>query len=165
MDVELTEPPEKSTKGPNMKVIGKANVKEAARGSFGKVRSGQIKVRGLMSEVVIDKSIHPGVRKRKWGEVGVRSGFVNPVNVLVMLDAPDSIDSTFYRCWCLRIGSYDEGGRTGDLFLLLEQVDRDGKFFRRVGFAETDSWENFRSVLGDSGRLSESANVRDLVLV
>ena len=117
----------------------------------------------MLQKIVVDKGVHPGVRQREWEEIGVRSGFVNPVNVLVMLDEPYISDSVFLHCWCLRLGSYDDASREGDLFLLLEQVDKDGNHFRRLGFAETDAWTNVLSVTGDSGKL-ESAELRRFVL-
>ena len=160
MDVRL----KGSLKGPNLEIVGQAEVEEERPGSFGRVSSGRIQVRGMLQEVLVDKGVHPGVRQREWEEVGVRSGFVNPVNVLVMLDGPFVSDSMLFRCWCLRLGSYDDAGREGDLFLLLEQVDKDRNHFRRVGFAETEAWTSSISVTVDSGRF-ESAELRRLILV
>ncbi|OQV06552.1 hypothetical protein CLAIMM_11102 [Cladophialophora immunda] len=158
-----------SCKAPNLEVLGAAEVEEVLPGTYGKVRSGgRIRLKGMLQEVLVDKSWHPGVRTRAWEEVGVKAGFCSAVNVLVTLDVPDVAVQEDYRCWCLRVASFDDGGREGDVFLLLDRIaDADhghADTFRRVGLVETDAWHNRLSVTPDSGKLV-AADLREIMLV
>jgi hypothetical protein len=164
-------------KGPMLEIIGKIEVElppKALPGSFGKVRSAKITVKGLLQRVVVDLCVHPSQRKKAWEEVGVKEGFVNPTNVLVTLDQPFNFDGELLPCWCLRLGSYAAGGRESDVFLLLEDVSGGQETFRRIGLIEVDGWFDRLSVTADSGRLGkredsgrllETAELRTLVLV
>ena len=120
---------------------------------FGRIRQGKIVAEGLLQEVVVGKRMHPGVGKRSFQECGIHKGFINKSNVLCILDEFVESAEPLYRCWCLRIGSFDSYSRDGDLFLLLEQVEDRGNNFRRVGFAETDLWKNVTEQPADSGLL------------
>jgi hypothetical protein len=173
LDVKLRS----SWKGPMLEVIGKIEVEmppKASPESFSKVRSAKITVKGMLQRIVVDLCLHPSQRKRAWEEVGVKEGFVNPTNVLVMLDQPFNFDGELLPCWCLRLGSYDAEGREVDVFLLLEQVPGNQESFKRIGLIETDAWFDRLSVTADSGRMGkredsgrllETAELRTLVLV
>ena len=82
--------------------------------------------------------MHPSVRKRSFQECAIHKGFIDKSNFLCMGDEFVESAEPPYRCWWLRIGSFDSYDRHGDPFLLLEQVEGRGNYFRRVGFAETD---------------------------
>ncbi|KAI9771982.1 MAG: hypothetical protein M1839_002575 [Geoglossum umbratile] len=139
-----------SKKGLNLKVSS-VNIDEEHPETFGRVRGGKIVAEGLLQAVVVDRSIHPYVRKKSYQECGIAEGFVNRMNVLCMLDEYVESAPPHYPCWCLRVGSYDSYGREGDLFLLLERAKAYGNEFRRIGFAETDPWENVISPSANSG--------------
>lgn len=152
-----------SKNGPTLKILN-IEVSEEHPGTFGRVRYGQVVAEGLLQEVIVDRSIHPGVRKRSFQECGIHRGFVNKVNIHCMLDVLDESAEPLYPCWCLRVGSCDSCGRDNDLFLLLEEDENCANHFRRVGFAETDPWENVSSPVVDSG-LFDSPKLAKLTLI
>jgi hypothetical protein len=139
-----------SNTGPNLKVIH-VDIEEEHPGTFGQVRRGRIDAKGLLQKVVIDRGVHPGVRKKPFQECGIAEGFLNNTNIHCMLDEYVESAEPRYACWCLRIGSYDAGGREATLFLLLEQVKACENEFRRVGLAETDPWQEVTSDTVNSG--------------
>ena len=115
-----------------------------------------MEVKGIVQKIVVDKNIHPGVRQKDHQECGVREGFLNNTNVLVMLDVLPGSSRTLISCSALRLGSFDAGGRRGDIFLLLQQEEDSHNRYQRIGLAETDPWKNVLSPTPHSGILNEN---------
>jgi hypothetical protein len=127
--------------GANLRILG-VDVEEDQPGSFGRVRYGKIHAERLMQKVVIDRSVHPTIRKRPYQECGIVEGVGGDAVFACMLDEYD--ESAAARCsyWCLQVGAYPSCGRYSSVFLLLEKADSSENQFRRVGLAEIDAWAN-----------------------
>ncbi|KIY02929.1 uncharacterized protein Z520_01394 [Fonsecaea multimorphosa CBS 102226] len=144
-----------SEAGPVLDII-KVMVEEEDPGSCGQVMGGEIVAKGLLQPVVLDRNLHPYVRKRDFQECGVVEGFKNCVNVYCMLDEyDDKTSDPLYHCWCLRLGSFDSDDLVADMFLLLKEEDLSKHIFRRVGLAETDARTDVKNVTRQSGLLSQ----------
>jgi hypothetical protein len=83
----------------------------------------------------------------------ISEGFVNNSNIICVLDEPAATSKSNYRCWCLRVGSYNANGREGDAFLLLKKEEGRQATYRRVGFAEADAWFDRKAETQNSGLL------------
>lgn len=129
-----------SNSGLNLRILER-DVREDQPRTFGAVCYGKIEAEGLLQEVVIDRSIHPTVRQLPHQECGVVEG-VADAKFICMLDVHKESADTRYRCWCLRVGTYNAHGRESAVFLLLQKVDSHETRFCRVGLAEVDAWNS-----------------------
>lgn len=150
------------SKGPGLEVI-RCDIVEEHQGTFGRLLSGSVVVKGYIQDVTLDLQAQPYVRKRAFQECGVSSGFLCNENVLCMLDTYSPLAPRHLKCWCLRIGSHDMSGREGDVFLLLRRRTGTDNTFCRIGFAETAAWADRMKPTPDSGIL-KSPKWTELIL-
>lgn len=108
--------------------------------TFGKVLPGaQVHAKGWLQKVAIDTAAPPLVKTRYFPGSDVVEGVVPNAHVVCMLDVNEKPTSQIYNCWCLRVGSYNDGdGRSICFLLLKEEGGPKGKRFSRIGVAETD---------------------------
>jgi hypothetical protein len=140
-------------KGQNLEIL-ECSVREEFEGTYGCLHpdsEGTLRVTGIPQEVTVDCQSHPGERKRQYQECAISSGFISNENVFCTLDEFLLPSPHYCQFWCLRVGSYNAGGREGDVFLLLERTTEGTDEFRCVGFAETDAWFNSSSPAPNSG--------------
>jgi hypothetical protein len=139
--------------GPKLE-IEDFDIEEEHGGTYGRVRQGRIVANGFIQFVTIDRRNHGITRPHAHQACRTIRGFVNNINVYCMLDAWSETDSPLFDCWCVRIGSFDSNDRQADTFLLLRRIKEEGCEFSRIGFAETDPWEDMKSPTPHSGEFA-----------
>jgi hypothetical protein len=108
---------------------------------FGSVSHGIIEAEGLLQTVIMDRTLHPGVRKKPHQECGIVSGIAGNAVITCMLDEFDQSSDARFTCWCLRVGTFDAHGRDATIFMLLSKTESEGNVFERIGVAETNPWD------------------------
>ena len=120
----------------------RVKVQEEMPLSFGSISHGIIEGEGFLQTVIIDRSLHPGVRKKSYQECTIVNGISGNAVITCMLDEFDESSVSRFTCWCLRVGTFDAHGRETTVFMLLKKTESEENVFERIGVAETNPWDD-----------------------
>ncbi|KFA68152.1 hypothetical protein S40285_08836 [Stachybotrys chlorohalonatus IBT 40285] len=116
-------------------IIHQINVAEQRAGSFGQIKpGGDFVAEGMLQLVTLDRSSEKLNPEGPFYPCRISDGMMPGIDIETTMDQME-YDSARdpYKCWCLRVCSYDGGACGMIAVLFLEHLAEQGNCFRRIG--------------------------------